>query len=51
MEYNLNELKKLSKNDYIKWYLSEMRRLFPLAIDGMDYSLKDAEFSYNGLHE
>lgn len=51
MEYNLNELKKLTKEEYIKWYILEMQKLNPLASFGIDYSFKDAEFSYNQLHD
>ncbi len=43
-------VKTLSKDDFILWYLKEMRKLFPNATEGMDYSIKDAEFSYNELH-
>lgn len=49
--YNLRELLAMSKEEYIKFYFDECARLFPNATMGIEYSYRDAEFSYNQLHE
>jgi hypothetical protein len=43
------EVSLLSKEEFIVWYMSEMARLFPDAVEGMDYSVTDAEFQYEEL--
>lgn len=51
MEYNIKYLSRMNKEDYCKWYMNEMNNLFPLATWGVDYTLLDAEQSYNNLHQ
>ena len=47
--YDIEELKKMSKNEYINWYFTEMKKIFPLATPYIDYTIYDAEKSYKSL--
>ncbi len=50
-EYNLDTLRSMSEDEIIKWYFTEMKRLFPKAIPFVDYDVKDAERAYRELHD
>lgn len=45
IKYNLQELRLLSKEDYIKWFLKINKEA------NNEVSVEDAEFSYWELHE
>jgi len=49
MTKQFDEVSRLSKEEFIVWYMREMARLFPSAVEGMDYSATDAEFYYEEL--